>query len=349
MIKFLLTLFLTAQFIFPQSSNFDFSGITQFWHIVSILKSNQLPSSSDWDNLFNTPGYKVLTSGEFSRQFFINEFTLVFMPSKKEELQKALASRRDLAHLNHFIKVRDNKQLMDEQLRKLKSHNYSADAVKRTLEFLPQSSVSEYPPVSFVIFENNGRGSSPIVVDLAASINWDFMSFLSHEFHHWYRNRELQYAVSKVSWQDAYLVDALSKIEAEGIADMVDKRDWFTKPSNAVSDYARQYIYDVKRTPSVINRIDKLLSQLSSKPNSAHQIGMKISQTLPEKGHSTGYFMASLILQNIGKDELVSCVGNPFKFIKLYNQAAKQSSGQYPAFSDSAIKVIDLLISKYVF
>ncbi len=280
----------------------NFPGITQFWKIVSILKSNQQPNSSDWDNLFNTPGYKVLIIGEFSKQFFIDEFTLVFMPSKKDELQKTLASGRDLAHLNHFIKIRDNKPLMDEQLRKLQRHNYSADAVKRTLEFLPQSSVSEYPPVSFVFFENNGRGSSPIVVDLAASIEWDFMSFLSHEFHHWYRNRELQYAVSKVSWEDAYLVDAFSKIEAEGIADMVDKRDWFTKSSNAVSDYARQYIYDVSRTAAVINRIDKLLSQLNSNPNSARQIGMQISQTLPERGHSTGYYMASLILQNIGKE-----------------------------------------------
>ena len=111
MTKFLLTLFIAAQILYPQNenSNFDFSGITQFWNIVSILKSNQQPGSSDWDNLFNTPGYKILTSGEFSRQFFINEFTLVFMPSKKDELQKALASGRDLAHLNHFIKVRDNK------------------------------------------------------------------------------------------------------------------------------------------------------------------------------------------------------------------------------------------------
>ena len=349
MIKFLFTFFIVTQLVFPQniSSNFDFSGITQFWNIVSILKSNQQPSSTDWDKLFNTPGYKVLTSGEFSKQFFINEFTLVFMPSKKDELQKALSAGRDIVHLNHFIKVRDNKQLLDEQLRKLQNHNYSSDAVKRTLEFLPQSSVSEYPPVSFVIFESNGRGSSPIVVDLAASIEWDFMSFLSHEFHHWYRNRELQYDIYKVSSNDAALVDALSKIEAEGIADMVDKRDWFTKPSTAVSDHARQYIYDVSRSPFVINQMDQLLSQLNSNPNSSRQIGNQVLQSLPEQGHSTGYFMASLILEKIGKDQLVECVGNPFKFIKLYNQAAKLSSGRYPAFSDESIKVINSLISKY--
>ncbi len=349
MMKILLALLIFTNITFSQNvnANFEFSGIKQFWKIVSILKSNQQPASSEWNNLFNTPGYKVLTNGEFSKQYFINAFSLVFMPSKKDELHKALSSGNDVAHLSHFIKVRDNKKLIDEQLKKLQIYNYSRDALKRTLEYLPQSSVSQFPPVSFVIFESNGRGSSPIVVDLAASIEWDFMSFLSHEFHHWYRNRQLQYAESKVSWDDAYLVDALAKIEAEGIADMVDKRDWFTKPNAAISDHARQYIYDVSRTPYIINQIDKLLNQINSNPTSTREAGIQLSQTLPEKGHSTGYFMASLILEKIGKDELVKCVGSPFKFIKLYNKAAKLSSGLYPSFSDSALKVIDLLIAKY--
>ena len=159
-----------TNFIFSQPSNFEFSGIFQFWNVVKILESNRNPSNSDWGKLFNTPGYKVLRGGEFSRQFFIDNFTLVFKPSNKNELEKVLNSGKNFNHLQHYIKVRDHKNLIDEQLRKLQNHNFSKDAVNRTLEFLPQNSVGQYPPVSFVIFESNGRGSSPIVVDLAASI-----------------------------------------------------------------------------------------------------------------------------------------------------------------------------------
>lgn len=345
--KIFISFLVITNIVFSQKSNFEFSGIDQFWKVVKILESNRNPSNADWQNLFNTPGYKVLTSGEFSKKFFIDNFTLVFKPSNKNKLDKALEVGKSFTHLKHFIKVRDNKKLIDERLNKLQHHNFSRDAAQRTLEFLPQNSVSEYPPVSFVIFESNGRGSSPIVVDLAASIEWDFLSFLAHEFHHWYRNRQLQYDKSKLSSSDRYLVEALSKIEAEGIADMVDKRDWFTKPSNSVSQYARQYIYDVKNTPYVIKKIDRLLTKLFSNPNHSHQIGLRVLKSLPELGHTTGYYMASLILVKIGKEELVTCVGNPFKFILLYDKAAKKSPDNYPSFSPETLKIIEGLNFKY--
>ncbi len=57
--------------------------------------------------------------------------------------------------------------------------------------------------------------------------------------------------------------------------------------------------------------------------------------------------MASLILQKLGKRELVKCVGNPFEFILLYNKAAKQS-GRYPQFSKTSILYINSLNNKYV-
>ncbi|MBK7106401.1 MAG: hypothetical protein IPH62_14065 [Ignavibacteriae bacterium] len=348
MYRLLIFIFLFANFIIPQNnnSNFEFSGITEFWKIIATLESNKEPSNSEWNDLFKTPGYKILTSGEFSKQFFIENFKLVFMPSKKSQLNEALKSGRNLNHLNHYIKVKDNKKLIDEQLTKLKRNNISNEAVKKTLQFLPQSNVDQYPPVSFVIFESNGRGSSPIVVDLAASMEWDLLNFLSHEFHHWYRNRQLQYDIYKIDENDEDLINALAKIEAEGIADMVDKKEWFTKSSNAISSYARQYIDDVGKTPYIIKKIDALLLELSKSKINSKQIGKRVLQSLPQQGHTTGYFMASLILEKIGKNELVKCVGNPFGFIKLYNLAAIKSNGRYPSFSDEAIKVINGLEEK---
>ena len=349
-IKIVLTLsFLFSNIFYAQriNPNFDFSGIYEFYKIVNILEQDREPTSTQWNSLFRTPGYKVLTSGEFTKDFFKRNFRLVFMPSKEKELNEKLKKGYYSQHLAHYIKVRDNKNRMIKQLENLKSIAYNRKAISRTLEYLPQRTVNEYPPVAFVIFESNGRGSSPIVVDLAASIEWDFVSFLSHEFHHWYRNRQLKFDYSKVDQNDLLLVQAFDHIEAEGIADMVDKRDWFTKASNSVSKYARQFINDVSGTPYIIKQMDKILIKAEKNPNLRNRLGNKLLNLLPEKGHTTGYFMASLILQEFGKDRLVKCLGNPFKFIRTYNNAAKISN-RYPYFSTLSMKVIDEFGNKYI-
>ena len=344
-LTFIVVIFFTQQ-LFSQNGNFEFSGMEQFWSIVSKLERNQEPSNAEWNKLFRTPGYKILTGGEFTKVFFKRNFKLVFMPSQKKNLETNLKNRNHLHHLQHYIKVRDNKRKIQDQLKRLKRGNYNRKAVKRTLEFLPQRSVNQYPPVSFVIFESNGRGSSPIVVDLAASLEWDFMSFLSHEFHHWYRNRQLKFSYRKVRREDADIIRTIDIIEAEGIADMVDKKDWFTKSSNSVSRYARQFIYDVSITPGLIQRMDKILTEIYNNPSSKNQLGSKLFSMLPQRGHTTGYFMASLILEHFSKRELTACVGNPFKFFNLYNKAAK-IYGRYPYFSKKSIKLLNKLKSKY--
>ena len=344
-VSYLIFILLISSIIKAGNPNFEFSGITQFWKIVKIFEANLEPSHSDWEQLFRTPGYKILVSGEFSREFFMENFRLVFKPNSKKELLDKLKSGRDISHLNHYIKIRDNRKLIDDQLKKLKINSYSKKAADRTLEFLPQFSVSQFPPVSFLIFESNGRGSSPIIVDLAATIEWDFESFLAHEYHHWYRNRQLQIRFDKLNADERHLVNALSLIEAEGIADMVDKNDWYTKPSSAISDYARSYLQDVRRTPHVIESLDRIFSRMNSKDNSI--AGSKtILRHLPQRGHTTGYYMSMVILEIENKDRLVKCVGNPFEFIFLYNQAAKKSKGKYPQFSKNSIELLQKVYRK---
>lgn len=348
-IRIFLLLFLTftqKQFAQGVNPNFDFSGIEEFWHIVNIFEKNQEPSNNDWSLLFNTPGYKVLTGSEFPQKFFKDSFRLVFKPSESKNLELSLKQKRNLHHLKHYIKVRDNKNKVNAQLKKLKREQYNRTAVRRTLEFLPQNSVSQYPPVSFVIFESNGRGSSPIVVDLAASIEWDFVSFLAHEFHHWYRNRQLKFDYRKIKTDDLEIISVLSHVEAEGIADMVDKKDWFTKSNNAISIYARRFISDVGKTPFVIQQMDKILKQISEESGDKRKLGRKLRSLLPQKGHTTGYFMASLILETLGKKVLVNTVGNPFDFFLLYNKAAK-IKGRYPYFSKASVNFIKSLKYQY--
>ena len=348
MIKKILLIILLSYQIYPQSRNpnFEFSGVEKFWDIVKTFERNEEPTPLDWKILFSTPGYKVLTRGEFTQKFFKDNFRLVFKPKKKKELEKALKSGKNRSHLLHYIKVRDNKNKVKDQVKKLKTDFYNNRVMKKAFQYLPRKKIYGFPPVSFVIFENNGRGSSPIVVDLAATMEWDFMSFLSHEYHHWYRNKQLKYSENKISNEDRSIITALSLIEAEGIADMVDKKDWYTKPSNSVSDYARRYISDVKRTPEIIKIMNDSFEKLSKSNNS--QIGRKVLNSLPQRGHTTGYYMARMILEKFSNKDLAECVGNPFDFILLYNKSALKSGGKYPTFSNQAIEYINSLKKKYL-
>ncbi|PID60529.1 MAG: hypothetical protein CR986_03935, partial [Ignavibacteriae bacterium] len=89
---------------------------------VKILESDREPSKNEWNKLFKTPGYKVLLATEFSRSFFENSFRLVFKPSEKNNLEEALKSGKNRTHLNHYIKVRDNKNKIREQQKNIRNY-----------------------------------------------------------------------------------------------------------------------------------------------------------------------------------------------------------------------------------
>ncbi len=331
------------------NNNFDFSAIPVFWHIVDILSANEEPSVKDWDDLFNTPGYSVLTRREFSKDFFKKNFRLAFKPSLKDELnQKLQQNNKESYYLHYYVKVKNNREKLGYQLNKLKSRSLNKEALDLTLRYLPVNSVSSFPPVAFVIFENNGRGSSPIVVDLQATLEWDFISFLAHEFHHFYRNKLTKLDFNSMKKEDKPLVEAMIKIEAEGIADRVDKKKWFNSSYRQSSPYAYDFKNEVRKTPQLLTKINNLLEMYSLQESSRETLGKQIREIIPQKGHPTGYFMASLIEEKLGRNELVKCVGNPFRFFIAYHNAAKLSGNQYPKFSPKVLRLLTNMENHYI-
>ena len=127
----LLLFIITFKSLNANNPNFEFSGITQFWNIVKSLEANLEPTAQEWTSLFSTPGYRVLTSNEFSRDFFIRNFKLVFKPNNKKKLQAELQSGNNIQHLKHYIKIRDNKKLIQEQLNKIRREYYNRRAIKK--------------------------------------------------------------------------------------------------------------------------------------------------------------------------------------------------------------------------
>ncbi len=73
------------------STNIDFSGVEKFLELTAMLEKDQEPSLEQWNELFSTPGYDVLITREFRKEFFIERFKSLFsgstnrLPIKKEE------------------------------------------------------------------------------------------------------------------------------------------------------------------------------------------------------------------------------------------------------------------------
>jgi hypothetical protein len=332
-----------------QNPSFDFSGITAFWDVVDTLLQDRSPSSEQWDRIFETPGYAALTASEFDPEFFKEQFALAYQPSREAERVAALDSATSTRFLRHYRRVGDARSQLEEQAGLLRRTPLCNDALTRSRAFLPEPQYTECPPVSFVIFANDGRGYDPIVVDLLASISWDIGPFLAHEFHHWIRNRQLAFDWSAVAAEDRDLLWVLDQLQAEGIADHIDKAAWMEDeaaiPTGRAS-YAAEYRRHVLDAAALLGTVDSLLCELSDSGADRLAAGARLRSMIPQSGHPTGFYMARTILETLGREALVQELGNPFNFVVRYQEATTRREGR-PGFSSCATIALDTLRHRY--
>ncbi len=332
----------------PKSVQIDFSGVEKFLELTALLEEDQEPTEEQWDDLFATPGYKILILREFNKGFFIERFKLAFMPSKKEALEAKLKEEKGFwaKFLPHFVRAKNQRDLIAEQVAKLKALDFVKTAVDETREFLPAQPIEEYPPLSFVIFGPDARGYMPVVVDVLYAYDRRdfFISFIAHEFHHYYRNQHFPYV------QDQNFIWVIDQIQGEGIADQINKGKWF-HDKNLYPKYAeknRIYLEWYAKSPKIIHEMDLLFSAAYDHPEKKMEYGQQLQAIIPMSGHPTGFYMANLIIEQLGKGTLVKDIGNPFAFFRLYKKAADKKGGKTPNFSEKSILFIRSLEQRYI-
>lgn len=295
--------------------NFDFTAMERFWEIFQILRADQEPPPELWDKLFATPGYAVLTQSEFSRDYFIRQFSVAFRPGLTKDLEQALA-KDHYGILAHYLKVRDNPEKIREQQRLLANSEYHAQVIDKCIEWLPIQEVQEYPSVAFVIFQNDARGYNPVVMDVLATIQLgDFMPlFLAHEFHHWYRNRMLVLDWGKAPSEYSDLIWVLDQVHMEGLADNIDKAPLMA----AGHPFVRDFEGKVEKAPEYIRLLDEEISRLAKGEQDPALAGKLLRDKLPQAGHPVGFYMAREILSSLGKQVLVRTASNPLDFFRSY-------------------------------
>ena len=92
----------------PMNINIDFSGVEKFLELTALLEKDQEPTQEQWDDMFDTPGYKILILREFNKNFLMERIKLAFMPSKKEALKAKLKEEKGFwaQFLPHFVRAK---------------------------------------------------------------------------------------------------------------------------------------------------------------------------------------------------------------------------------------------------
>jgi len=344
----ILVLALTAQLCFSQSKSMDMSAMKFVWQIIEKLESDFYPTEKEWDELFSTPGYKAL--GDWNNKNIRENFELVFLPSKKEQLAKALNTnnywwKRDLKHL---ISVKTQQTGLKKYQEKLDVEKILRKSLERAEVYLIKGITKRYPPppVQFVIFSPDARSmGGSIIFDLKFTMDAtedDFINTLAHEAHHHYSNfmsQHFRYPDEKSSYEP--IISTLNQLKTEGIADLIDKPFPPVIQKNDTAAYLIK-INAIKAQSDKMKTLDSMLCKMSDDTTGMYKMGSEAFRLFPGNCHYNGQYMAVLIKKHLGTVFLHKAVTDPFLFFRLYKEACVKEKNVY-VISDKAMKFISIM------
>jgi hypothetical protein len=364
--------FILTQDVKNINPSFDFSGIEEFWKIVDILKADKEPTDEQWQAMFETPGYAELIRREFKPDYFKNAMRAVYMPSQKSLAEEIIQEDKQKGGffawypplvIEGFRNADRDRDWIQVRIKELKSYPYLKKAAEEALRFLPEEQAENYPDVAFIIF-NDSRGYTPLIIGLSekedlrsaeldclhrqgCDKHWPFVLHLAHEAFHLYRDKKQEFNFPERNSPDYPIVWILDQIENEGIGDLINREQLYYDDGCFIeTDRADRYRKEQEAQPSIIRIMDAILKEMAVNSSLIGQLGRQLRSFIPQSGHPTGFFMASVSVRQYGKEALVKIVRNPFRFFYLYNEAARKN-GQAPVLSDQAINFIKMLEGKY--
>jgi len=309
----------------------EFGAMSAFWRLVDVLQADKEPPKHQWDELLDSPGYVALSS-EFKPSFFKEKYRLAYKPSSEAAGKKAV-SRGDW-YVKHYVDVAERREELEAWLTNLgEREDFIEGPVSKAGEWLP-SDVEGSPIVAFAVFDMDARGYDTIVIDplFAVSLGADFGDLLAHELFHSVARRFYVYDPEKVEANDSDIMWTLRQLNEEGIADQI-----FTLGYPSRDEH-------VADSPWVIQEMDRLIRRIAINED-VGELSKMLRMTPPRAGHPTGHYMAKNIIEVLGKERLLETVGDPFGFIRAYDEAAKMRG--LNGFSQETLGYIDGLAMKY--
>jgi len=351
--------FITIGTAYPQTAQFDLSGLPLFWEIAEILQSDRMPTQDEWDRLFSHPAYAQIDRQGQRKRRLKHNLPIVFMPSKKTTLDSILTqsngfNRRMCTHLKEAAGKRKE---LNQYAQKLQQSDLPEQAIAAAQNYLPPGITEQNPAptIYLILFESNGFGGDNIVLDLLNVMNnteKENLGFIAHEAHHSYSG-----PIEKTQYPDRnsehyLLVHAFGGLLSEGIASMLDKQHYPGTDLSTLAESRRPIIgafnEAFQHAPETLRKMDSLLVKIAAGPNNVSELGKEIHGSLTWGGHPDGMHMAIAIEKAFGRKKLVRLNEDPFAFLMTYSKAAKKLGEGYHVFSKESLSFIKKLEKKYI-
>lgn len=353
MINRILLTFFTVLTSYPlYAQTIDDSSCWEYFMITEDLKRDQPLDKAKWNNFLKNEAIQVYLKDQGVDSTYMENYRktmeIVYMPKNSAVLQEKLKDQNKNWWTYIVNEYRLNEDNMKKYLSQLKidQEKYFDTCYQYSYRMLPKKNHKKAPEYRVTII--------PIHNDAHVENGWMIFTLMAayfsdhnkngtlggHEFHHVLRPR----LVFDTEEEDKVIVSLLQRILNEGSADLIDKR-YEGEDALKLLEFQRGYPESfIAEGPKTLKNIDSLLS-LKSLDRSRLKISQLID-TWNTSGHIPGYYMANIIETEGYKKQLIEHIEDPFRFIYLYNDAAKKNKGAY-VLSSAAIEVIRGLDKKY--
>lgn len=336
----------TRTFSQENGKSINLSSVDQFFKISKDIGSGKTIPKSTWDALFESPGYKVRFTSDFSREIIKKIAVYAFNPKYGHE-RDSILKISIIDNMSDNSKVLSNLTLINfldmklnfEVLEKFRG-SYDFDVIKKLSKeklhsFLkdPIDSLIVFPSVDLLCQEAEAQSKEKgIVIDfnlfykqLATNENVDFMA---HEMFHSYR---AHFVDTNLVNRNSLMLE-IDKLQNEGTADLIDKTlSSITKkllmlgyPKSLVDLYVSTY----ENTPQKLKAMDSITCSFIHKEINEEEFNSQLKDFLMLGGHPNGFFMTSTIKEAGLVDQLIKNFYSPIEFIRIYNSAARKQ-GKY--------------------
>jgi hypothetical protein len=332
------------------SEKINLDSVDAFFKITDKLSFSSILTEEEWDNLFNTQGYKTLLFQNQWRRPMLKEMILIAYSPEYSSKQDSILKIPDYANNGMLSKLilenyLDMKYIRDSLIDFKNNFNFSSvirDSKTRLKNFLdnPIDSLLIFPSISLACFEPAGYSqANGIIMDFNMFFKQghsENVGFLAHEMFHFYRDNFVDNEFSKIN-KFAFQID---KLQNEGIADLVDKKQLPYK-NDAFPEQVKLFNKIANDTPKIIAELDSIVCIFYDGKITEEQFDNKMNDFFKLGGHPNGFYMACLIQDAGFYNEIISTFYNPVDFLKLYNRAAKKK-GEF-CFSVKFLDYLDRL------
>ncbi len=356
MSKYLIVLFLFCLF-FDQTSHCQIlndEGLKTYWAAMNKLEKKDTLSPKSWEDLWHSPGFNKWMDTERSQKIFKKYFQLVYRPSYRDSLVNEIArsSKYRKKMFSHIIEAKQKRRKIKRFVKRLKSSNLVSEARRIVADYLPNDFElkNDSTEVKLMIFQSDAFAYEDVILmDALFAYNYGegLEYLLAHELHHVYVSKYIS-KLRNVPVESEYspLINSFNTLRLEGTADLIDKSDILERTNK--SAYEKAYIKHYQESKNHLLKIDSLLQLIAADESLVEKYGKEIKRELPYNGHPTGLYIAHLIEKYKGRKEYITCLENPFKFLKMYNQIAAKHPAEFHVFSDKAMQYIDKLERDFI-